>query len=431
METIFVEDKVRAINDRLNALQPINHKNIDFTNPYYTQPRFTPKSGTVSHFLSALHGTSIQHVYIHVPFCMTNCLYCHYPKTVGSHSPETQARFLDNLEREIMFYREKFDFSELKTVHIGGGTPNILDGSQFERLLRLTTANYRPGEEFAVEVYPALGILSEERLALMKQYGVDRVSIGIQTFNDAVNEQNRRLQQPAVVSKELVRLATKYFANVSIDLLYGQKGQALSMLMEDLESADVLGVNSIYLYQTRELIKNRTLELQRALNSFLTFYRNRGYDIVSFDQAIRKRNSDGFCAHRSGRSKGEKLLGMGPGAVSEIDPYIFRTVSPLEYDACGDNAIDPTSVVEKSPETLRHEFFNRSLRHFNRADVNGLLYRDYLDRFGTNIDDDLGDKVSLLAEEGLITVGDDRIEITDIGMLFTQQINYLLLEHFK
>ncbi len=431
MEGVLVDEKVKSVNDRLNALKPIKQKNIDFTNPYYTQPKSIQKSGATLSFLRQIQGTPIQHVYIHVPFCMTNCLYCHYPKTVGHHSAETQTSFLDNLEREIAYYREQFDFTQLKTVHIGGGTPNILDDPQFERLLRVTAESYRPREEFAVEVYPAASILSEERLALMKQYGVDRVSIGIQTFDDAVNEQNRRFQQPAAVSKKLTRLAANYFGNVSIDLLYGQKTQTFSVLLDDLAAADELGVNSIYLYQTRELIKNHALELQHALNAFLTFYRERGYQIVSFDQVICKRNSNGFCAHRSGRSKGEKLLGLGPGAVSEVDPYIFRTVSPLQYDSCGENMIDLMSVVEKTPEVLKREFFNRSLRHFNRCDVNGLLRRDYTERFGRDVEDDLGETVSLLADEGLVTVGDDRIEITDLGMLFTQQINYLLLEHYK
>ncbi len=431
MEDIFVEERVKAVNERFHALQPINQKNIDFTNPYYTQPRFSKKHDAKWSFLDDIQGTAIQHLYIHVPFCMTNCLYCHYPKTVGHASAATQSSFLDNLEREIAFYHEKFDFSKLKTVHIGGGTPNILDGPHFDRLFRLVGEHYRPTEEFAVELYPAASILSEDRLALMKDSGVDRVSIGIQTFDDSVNKQNRRLQQPASVSKALVHGATRYFDNVSIDLLYGQKAQTFSLFLDDLAAADELDVNSIYLYQTRELIKNRTIDLQRALSAFLTFYRERGYDVVSFDQVIRRRNSNGFCAHRSGRSKGEKLLGIGPGAVSEIDPYIFRTVAPSQYDPGTENLIDPTSVVEKTQEVLKREFFNRSLRHFNRCDVDGLLRSDYTERFGSDIEDDLGATISLLAEEGLITASDDRIEITDLGMLFTQQINYLLLEHYK
>ena len=95
---------------------------------------------------------------------------------------------------------------------------------------------------------------------------------------------------------------------------------------QDFEIVLELEINSIYLYQTRELIGKRLIELQKALNKFLNYFSTRGYEIVSFDQVIKKRNTDGFCAHRSGRSLSENLLGIGPGSVSEMGEYIFKIV---------------------------------------------------------------------------------------------------------
>lgn len=426
------DSDIEATNLALESIRPIVTRTIDFKNPYYTQSRNMQRLELGGSLPGNITGRAIEHLYVHIPFCMARCFYCNYPKIAGNIATDEQQAFLDQLELEIAHHRQQFKLDQVKTIHIGGGTPNSLNRDNFIRLFDLLST-IKASEEYAVEIYPSESLLSDWHMRLMHDYGVDRISIGIQTFNDKLNELNNRIRQPAVKVFSLTEQAKRYFDNISIDLLYGMKEQGLEHMHKDLERALELDVNSIYLYQTRELIKGRPTELQQALNDFLSFFRHNSYDVVSFDQVIKKRNSNGFCRHRSGRSKGESLLGLGPGAVSEVGPYIFKNLAPLEYSSANLPAdlIDTSSLVHKDESTLKREYFNRALRHFNDPDVDGLRLADYERRFGTALHEDFAEVVKLLQDNGIINYGTDRVEITDYGMLFTQQINYLLLEHYK
>jgi len=423
---------IEKISEELLEEKPIRSREIDFNNPYYTQPKSVGGKTDLSSLENKLRGSRIDHLYVHVPYCKAKCFYCNYPREAKMPSLEEQDATLDSLERELDFYENLTDLSGLKTVHIGGGTPNILDHEHFERLLELCVRRRKPQDEYAVELYPSPSMLDEKKFELLRRYGADRLSIGIQTFDTEINLANNRIEQEEETVKSLIRSAMEKFSNISVDLLYGQKKQFLNDFQADLEKTADMGVHSVYLYQTRELIKKRSGELQQALNLFLTYFASRGYEIVSFDQAIRKRNSSGFCRHRGGRGKNESLLGIGPGSVTEIDHLIFKNKGPGDYQGEASlGNIDPDSIVFKTDDVFRREYFNRSLRHFSRPDVDGLYRPDYLEKFQSDVMDDFGDIVRFLEDKELVKISPDRVEITDVGMLFTQHINYLLLEHYK
>lgn len=427
---LFAAEELERVNNALQSARPIKAQTIDFKNPYFTQPKSVTGTSDAE-FDRRLAGVGVQHLYVHVPFCMTHCVYCHYPTVTNVHTVDNQLRFMEQVEAELQRYVDAgLDFSGLQTVHVGGGTPNTLDHGNLERLMSLLATRFPASCEFAVELYPSPNYLDEEKMRIMRDHGVDRVSLGIQTFNDEVNERNRRIDQPREHLFRLIGLARQYFPNVSVDLLYGQKGQDLEMFRTDCETCQELDVNSVYLYQVRELVGNRFLDLQQGLNQFLHYYTNHGYEIVSFDQVIKKRNSDGFCAHRSGRSLSENLLGVGPGAVSELDHFIFRNRDPGHYMAEG-HGIAPNSIVERPLGTLKAEYLNRAFRHFNDPCLNGMWRESYRARFGSDVLEDFGNELGFLAEHDLVTVGDDRLEVTDLGMHFTQAINYFLLGHYK
>jgi coproporphyrinogen III oxidase-like Fe-S oxidoreductase len=414
----------------IEARRPIHPTDIDFNNPYFTQPRQAHRH-SADDLMRSVAGEPIRHVYVHVPFCATRCVYCHYPTVTNLHSDENQSRFVAQVQDEIRHYRNSgLDLANVLSVHVGGGTPNCLSERHLGALLETLGNSFQPSHEFGVEVYPSRRDFDEAKLKRMRKAGVTRLSIGVQTFADAVNEQNRRIDQPREYVVHAIATAQDHFDNVSIDLLYGQKGQDLAVLEEDCATVSDLRINSIYLYQTREQIHRPGVDLQIALNLFLSFFSDHGYEIVSFDQVILKRNTNGFSTHRSGRSLSENLLGIGPGAVSEIGSFIFRNRNPSDYATSG-FGVEPGAVIRRSDRVRRAEFVNRALRHFNDPNVNGLQLGAYQARFGTHVHDDLGPELECMRELGLIHYDDDIIEITDLGMHFTQQINYYLLGHYK
>jgi coproporphyrinogen III oxidase-like Fe-S oxidoreductase len=427
---LFSSEELQIADSFFIRTEPLQPKKIDFNNPYFTQPK-TANKEHILNVCEELRGITAEHLYVHVPFCPTHCLYCHYPTITNQHSPENQTKFIQQVESEWEQYQNiGVEFSGLKTIHIGGGTPNCLSSENLDYLTNRLNTTFAPTVEFAVELYPSPDDLTEEKFEILAKNGVNRVSIGIQTFNYAVNERNRRIKQKPEDLIRAIKLAKQFFNNVSIDLLYGQKDQTLDVLESDCEIALDLELNSVYLYQTRELIGKKLLELQKALNIFLSFFATRGYEIVSFDQVIKKRNSDGFCAHRSGRSLSENLLAVGPGAVSEMGEFIFKTVDPIQYAI--KPRIDYQSVVKRSDRTRKLEYLNRALRHYNIPGINGALLTDYRNRFGDISPlNEFHNEITSLKENKLILIDEDRIEITDLGMLFTQSINNYLLGHYK
>jgi len=394
---------------------------------YYGNPE--DKSISLKKLLQNVNNAEIDNLYVHIPFCKTICDYCTYPK-IASATEEQVIDYISKLNLEISKHKESFKFSDLKTIHIGGGTPNFLNLKQLDKVLEIVTSGFPTQnlEELAIEVSP-VG-LDENKLKLISNYKFNRISIGIQTFDDSINEQNGRKNQKAEEAIRFVEIAKKYFPNISIDLLAGQKGQTKESFSKDFEKALELDVNSIFLYQVRQVFKNGGVEEIQALNNFLNYFSFDGYEILSHNHVIKKRNSDGYCEQREGRGKMENLLGIGPGAVSEIGKYVFKNICPVKY-LNEETTVDEKSIKSRTDRNLKALFIVRSLRYFIRPDTNGMLVKDYQNKFKSNPFTDFKAELDFMKKEDLINAAPEKIEVTSKGILFTQWMDNYLTKHYK
>ena len=188
-------------------------------------------------------------VYIHIPFCKQKCFYCDFPSFAG------RERLIDNylaaLGRELELAAEKYgEQGRLgpATVYVGGGTPSLLDLNQLEDLFAAIDKyiNWDFVDEFTIEANP--GTLSLDKLRLMKEAGVNRISIGVQSFDDNCLKKIGRIHT-AQEAAENVRLAQRVgFDNISIDLMYGLPGQTMETLKVSVEKALTLDVQHISIY---------------------------------------------------------------------------------------------------------------------------------------------------------------------------------------
>jgi oxygen-independent coproporphyrinogen-3 oxidase len=410
----------------------INPKDIDFQNPFFTQPKHLVRTGDAD-LRRDLAGQRIDHLYLHVPFCMSRCVYCHYPIVQpGTEAPDIHKQFVSTVLSEIDYWAvSELDFSQLKTIALGGGTPNALSHEHLQKILEKLHEQFPIRTEVSVEVLPSFAILDEAKYKMFRSLGVNRLSVGIQTFNDEINKANRRYYQKEAEARALVNLAHEYFPNISVDLLYRQKAQEWDDLVSDIEKAKELDAHSVYLYQVREHIGTRFSDLQVALNYFLVqMLSDKKYEAVSFDQVIKRRNAEGFCKARHGRSQCENLLGIGPSSVSEIAHLTWRNVDMPAYAASG-FAIEPKTVINRSEERLQAEWISRGFRHFNSPDIDGISFVQFRKRFGCDPGPKLREKLTYLECGGLITLAPDHALLTDLGMLFTQAISGHLIGHYK
>jgi len=167
-------------------------------------------------------GFPVESLYVHVPFCVKKCRYCDFYSIEGGG--ELIGRYLAALEKEMFLYSEYLQ--KVKTVYIGGGTPTVLGMEQLERLLgtvlRVVRFDHPSGYEFTIEANPAT--VDEDKISLLLEHGVNRMSIGVQSFNDGLLSFLGRVHDSDQAEKT-IELVGRNFENFSIDLIYGIPGQ--------------------------------------------------------------------------------------------------------------------------------------------------------------------------------------------------------------
>lgn len=194
-------------------------------------------------------------LYVHIPFCKQICSYCDFAKVIY------QTNFVNDYFESLFFELENLNNNKYDTIYIGGGTPSCLDNkllvSLLEKLQKMLNKNY----EFSIE--SNVEDINETFLETIKRYGVNRLSIGIQTFNKAfISLCNRKHSKEQAINN--VKLAFKYIENINVDMIYGFPFQLLDDVKEDLEIVSSLPIKHISYYSL--IIEENTVFYQRFKN---------------------------------------------------------------------------------------------------------------------------------------------------------------------
>ncbi|MFC1453482.1 coproporphyrinogen-III oxidase family protein [Verrucomicrobiota bacterium] len=194
-------------------------------------------------------------VYAHIPFCHQRCIFCHYPGKFGDRHAEKE-RYLDALEKEMDLYMNRLGLQRIRarSILLGGGTPTHLTPVQLKRFLeyftaRLDTTRLR---QFNYDVDPAtlVGPEGVERLQIMRDYGVDRLTIGVQSLDDEILKLMNR-PHDARVALESIDNSRELGYQINIEFIFGHPGQTLDNWIEVMERAVTLDVEEIQLYRLK------------------------------------------------------------------------------------------------------------------------------------------------------------------------------------
>ena len=192
----------------------------------------------------------VKSAYIHIPFCKSICSYCDFCKVF--YNKKWVDSYLNALENEI---QKEYKGEILKTIYIGGGTPSSLDIDELNKLFAiLNKLNLNNDYEYTIECN--IEDITEEKLLLFKNNKINRLSIGVESFNDKyLKYLNRSYKSDIIESK--ISLAKKYFDNINIDLIYALKDQTKEELLEDINKIKKLDVNHVSCYSL--IIENNTV----------------------------------------------------------------------------------------------------------------------------------------------------------------------------
>ena len=215
----------------------------------------------------------IPSLYLHIPFCDSLCHYCDFGKVLtGTFSQE---KYIDSLLIELDSLAIPDD--SLKTIYIGGGTPSALKPELLTRLLSRLHSSFPSVTEFTMECNPES--LSEEKVKIMSQYGVNRVSLGVQTFQSSLLSSLNRKHSKEQVFQSVSLLKKHGITNINLDFIYGIHGQTLPMIKEDIDTALFLKPTHLSFYSLQ--IEEGTVLFIKGYPSVSNETYREQYDFIS------------------------------------------------------------------------------------------------------------------------------------------------------
>jgi oxygen-independent coproporphyrinogen-3 oxidase len=301
-----------------------------------------------------------RHLYLHLPFCAHRCGYCDFVTSVGRR--REHAGYVDALLAELELERGLLD-GELETIFLGGGTPTFTGAAALERLLKALP----PAAELTVEANPET--VTPELAGLLRRHGVNRVSLGAQSFEPRLLEVLERVAGPDDVRRALYALRDAGFDNISLDLIYGIPGQTPAELSSDLAEALALEPEHLSAYELEAKPGTRFThahgaELERQAESMESYFElvvetltdagYRWYETANFCRADAGGGRDLRARHNLGYWLAHDYLGLGVGAVSTIEKRRWRNAPSLRgYVTALAEGERPPREVEELPAEVR------------------------------------------------------------------------------
>jgi oxygen-independent coproporphyrinogen-3 oxidase len=306
---------------------------------------------------------SIRHLYLHLPFCAHRCGYCDFVTVVGRKGQH--AGYVDALLAELELQRELLS-AELETIFLGGGTPTFTEGKELERLLEALP----PAAEVSVEANPET--VTPDLAALLRRLGVNRVSLGAQTFQPRLLAVLERVAGPDDVRRAFYHLRDAGFDNISLDLIYGIPGQEPSDLDVDIAEALALRPEHLSCYELEAKPGTRFThahgdELRRQAEAMEGYFEcvvdtlvgagYRWYETANFCRVFETSGGrDLRSRHNLAYWRGRDYLGLGIGAVSTVGAERWRTTPRLGlYLSSLREGRRPPCEIELLPESVRRE----------------------------------------------------------------------------
>ena len=263
-------------------------------------------------------------IYIHIPFCKRRCIYCDFFSTTQS---EKKSAYVRALCRELEMRRDYVGGEEIETIYLGGGTPSQLTEEELKAIFSSIYHIYKVKEDAEITLEANPDDLTPEYVAVLRQLPINRISMGIQTFQEETLKLLHRRHTAVQAIEAFRRCREAGFRNISIDLMYGLPGETLETWMQDLRQAIDLRPEHISAYHliyeedtalwrlreqhcVEEADEELSVSLFTTLIDRLTEAGYQHYEISNFSL------SDLHSRHNSSYWTGKKYLGCGPSAHS-------------------------------------------------------------------------------------------------------------------
>jgi oxygen-independent coproporphyrinogen-3 oxidase len=370
-------------------------------------------------------------LYVHIPFCLKRCIYCDFVS--GIYNPEKSLAYIKALKKEILTLPDEMPLS---TLYIGGGTPTALSTDLLMNLINPIFDHFRFAEDYEATIEANPGTLDREKLQSLRSSGINRVSIGIQSFSNEELSFLGRIHTREEAENAVSLSRDSGFKNIGIDLIYGIPGQDIDGWRENLERAVSLKPEHISTY---ELTVEQGTALYERLKSGDLQLPDEDKIIDMYEDTIHYLTSKGFghyeisnfalpdhtCRHNLNYWDRGEYFGAGLGAHSFIDGKRSYNSDNLEdyLKAVSDNRSPVINSEDISDDNALSEALFLGLRK-----TEGIIAEDFSRRYRKNILSRYQKELKDLQETGLIDVSasgrsnETVLKLTGKGLLVSNEI---------
>ncbi|VEI07765.1 radical SAM family heme chaperone HemW [Kurthia zopfii] len=369
-------------------------------------------------------------VYIHIPFCHQICNYCDFNKVFFKNQPVDE--YIESLGREIKMAVESNPtaYSNIKTVFLGGGTPTALSAEQLDRLLTLIVSyiSLDDIEEYCTEANP--DELTEDKLVVLKRHGINRLSLGVQSFDQELLKKLGRTHENEHVFQTIEKAKEIGFTNISIDLMYGLPGQTIEQWQNTLDQAFSLDLPHFSAYSL--IVEPKTI-FYNLMNKGKLPLPGEDLEATMYEMLMAQMEAHGLhqyeisnfakpeheSAHNLIYWDNEEYAGFGAGASGYLDGVRYTNHGPLKkyMDAIdqGELPINHQSKVSLK-ERVEEEMF------LGLRKTNGVNIKHFEDKFKKPMRDIFEGQINKLLNEGLIVETKDTLKLTQQGKFVGNEV---------
>lgn len=366
-------------------------------------------------------------LYIHTPYCIQRCAYCHYKTTTLRESQKKEIdRYIEALCKEIEVSSKRFHLKDrpVTTLYFGGGTPTLLSGENIDRLMTTLHENLWIQEpEITFEGEPVT--LTRRKAEILEKHGVNRISVGIQSFcDDVVFKTGRRDTEEQAL--ESIRVAIDIGATVNIDLISGLAGETFETWDYSVRRAIETGVHSITVYKLEVYANTEYYDDLRRQEIHLPSddeeLRYVRHAIESLDEADYRpvnfftftRGGGHVQRHTTSKWRGADTYAFGSSAFGNLGSWAYQNVNDLEQYC---------ALVEKGEPPVFRGFVSSSLDLMVRDVILGMKLihldrQDFRRRHGLDVVSLCPGTVDELEASGFLTVSDEALSLTEKGILY-------------
>lgn len=385
-------------------------------------------------------------LYFHIPFCDTVCYYCGCNKVVTKHR-DRASPYLERLYKEIEMQGALFDPNRVvEQLHWGGGTPTFISHDEMRELVAQTRRHFQllddDSGEYSIEIDPREA--KPETVALLRELGFNRMSMGVQDFDPAVQKAVNRIQSWEETNAVLQAARSEGFKSMSIDLIYGLPHQTVDTFKDTIDKVldmdpDRLSVFNYahlpHLFKPQRRIAESDLPSAAEKLDILQYINTRleeaGYLFIGMDHFAKPddelaiaqrehhlyRNFQGYSTHADA-----DLVGLGVTSIGKVGNSYSQNRKDLEsyYEAIDAGHLPVMRGLElNGDDVVRREVITQLMCHF------GLNFADIESRFKLDFTDYFAPELAQLAqqqEDGLITLNADGIEVAPAGRLLIRNV---------